>query len=193
MVRPGPAAGEPATDGRRQAARRVLDLEACRADRVGDALGGVVLLEGGLGIGVDGVGQGDELVPMRLDGLAHPTLEVGRIEGVGTVGGLGHGCLEVRRRGRAVGDGRAPVANRSAATSRAASAFHGQRELRDHDQGDDEQHERPLEDPLDPEDDDQRDDERDPAAASCRPGASRPGTRSGDGVRTRSARTPGWP
>ena len=76
----------------------MLDLEACRADRVGDALGGVVLLEGGLGIGMDGVGQGDELVPMRLDGLAHPTLEVGRIDGVGTVGGLGHGCLEVRRR-----------------------------------------------------------------------------------------------
>ena len=50
----GPApAGEPAADRGREAAGRVLHLEPRGADRVGDTLGGVVLLEGGLGVGVD--------------------------------------------------------------------------------------------------------------------------------------------
>jgi hypothetical protein len=63
-------------------------------DGVGDTLGGVVLLEGGLRIGVDGVGQRDELFPARLDRLADPSLERCGVDGGGPIGGLGHGCLE---------------------------------------------------------------------------------------------------
>ena len=80
---PAPAAGQPAADGRREAAGRMLHREAVAGDGLGDPARRLVLLERRLRVGVDPVGQVEDLVAGGLDGRGDPALDVGeRLGGV---------------------------------------------------------------------------------------------------------------
>ena len=80
---PAQPAGEDGPDGRLEAAGGVLDDEAVAGDRLGHPAGGLALLEGRLGIGVDPVGQLEDLGPVRLDGRGDPPLGIGERLGRG--------------------------------------------------------------------------------------------------------------
>ena len=75
-VRAEPAA-EPAANRGRQAPGRVLHGIAVSGDRFRDARGGAMLLEGGLGIGVDRVRQRQDLAAARRDGGGCAGLQLG--------------------------------------------------------------------------------------------------------------------
>ena len=60
-----------------------------------------MLLEGGLRVRVDAMGQVDDLVPRGVDGRGGAGLEVGeRLGGAGGGHGVGHGPHRIGRRGR---------------------------------------------------------------------------------------------
>ena len=94
-------AGDPAADRGLEAAGGMLDGVPVAADGLGDPGGGLALLERGLGVGMDPMGQGEDLVPARLDGVGDARLEVGeRLGWAGGGQGVGHGRDPiVRRRG----------------------------------------------------------------------------------------------
>ena len=119
------ATGRP--DRRREAARRMLDGEPVTAQDLGDPGRRLVLLEGRLRVGVDPVGEVEDLGSVRLDGGRDAGLEVdlglggtdGDTVGHGSSGGIPGG----RRRPPE------PPADGSAAPC-AASAFRRERRLR---------------------------------------------------------------
>ena len=104
-----------AADRGRQAAGRVLDLEAVPGEHLRDRSGGAVLLEGGLGVGVDPVRQVEDLVASAVDGGG----EAGLLVGVG-LSGRGGG----QRRQRAGSDMRGGGVDREGRrVARAAAGF----------------------------------------------------------------------
>src|SRR5581483_9549574 len=57
-------------EGGREVTERLLDLEPRAGEHLGGPTGGLLLLEGGLGVVVDGAAQSDELVHPALQLLA---------------------------------------------------------------------------------------------------------------------------
>ena len=89
-----------------QAARRVLDLEPVFPEDLGDPGGRLMLLEGRLRVGVDAVGEVDDLVPGALHGGRDPGLEIDVWLGGSNRGAVGHGssgAMSVRGASRAAG------------------------------------------------------------------------------------------
>ena len=83
--------GERRPDRRRQAARRVLDLEPVFPQDLGDPGGRLVLLECRLRVGVDAVREVDDLVAGGLHGGRDPGLEIDVWLGGSNGGAVGHG------------------------------------------------------------------------------------------------------
>ena len=81
-----------ARDGGGQPAGGMDDVVAVAAQDVGDPGRGVVLLESGLRVGMDAVGQVEDLVPGGLDGLGETDL----------VGFVGRGRTSGGQRGHTV-------------------------------------------------------------------------------------------
>ena len=75
----------------RQTARRVLDLEPVFPQDLGDPGGRLVLLEGRLRVGVDAVGEVDDLLPGALHGGGDSGLEIDVWLGGSNRGAVGHG------------------------------------------------------------------------------------------------------
>ena len=86
----GLAAPEDPPDGGRQAAGGMVDGVAMPGDGLGDPGRGLALLEGGLGVGMDPMGQLEDLGPVGLDGRCDPTLAGGERLG-GLAGEEGEG------------------------------------------------------------------------------------------------------
>ena len=145
-------------DGRRQAARRMLDLEAVRPQDLGDPARGLDLLEGRFRVGMDPVRQPDDLVAGRLDGRGR------RAPSASACGSAGRDRQQARivRSGTAAGadgsgtgsSGRDGWERSSVARAPAtASAFRRQGRLGDDGEGDDEQGDGQLQGVLQPQDD----------------------------------------
>ena len=81
-------------DRRREAARRVLDLESVFSEDLGDPRGRLMLLEGRLRVGVDAVGEVDDLVPRAFHGGRDPGLEIDVWLGGSNSITVGHGSSE---------------------------------------------------------------------------------------------------
>ena len=95
-LRPTATPGQPAAQGRVQAAHRVLHRVPVAGQGLGHPAGRLALLEGRLRVGMDPVRQLEDLGPVGFDRGRDPSLGIG--ERLGWGGGIevecrdGHGC-----------------------------------------------------------------------------------------------------
>ena len=179
----GPTAGEWRGPRSRRLPAGCSTANPWRAQGLGDPGRGLALLERRLRVGVDPVRQLDDLVAGGLDGGGDARLGVRERGGRAGGGQRGHAVSWLAWDG--------PPDDERTIPGGGASALGGEGRLGDDDEGDDEQRDRQLEESLEAQDDEDGDDEADPGRRGGWRAASRPGRRSGDGGRRRSATASG--